>query len=95
MYKYFLRCFSLQGYKISSGETPLQFAKRIEKDMEFNSTNFLTITDIFMKARYSDLPMEKNEIQILNEFYYFFPTLYKKKTGWLKYFIYNNLLGLI
>lgn len=95
MYKYFLRCFSLQGYKIRSGETPLQFAKRIEKDMEFNSTNFLTITDIFMKARYSDLPMEKNEILLLNEFYYFFPTFYKKKTGWVKYFIYNNLLGLI
>ena len=95
MYKHFLRAFSVQGLEIKSGETPLKYAQRIDEVLGFKQFNFRTITDIFNKASYSDMPIDKEEIQLVITFYSTFPAKIKERTGWLRYFVCNNILGII
>lgn len=59
MYKYHLKALSVQGLKMKTGETPLKYAKRIDEILEFKTVNFETITDIFNKACYSNIPIDK------------------------------------
>lgn len=95
MYKYFLRAFSVQGLKINIGETPLQYAQRIDEILGFNDLSFKIITDIFNKACYSNEPISKKEIQTIIAFYNILPIYCKRKLGKLRYFIFSNILGVI
>lgn len=94
-YKRLLRGFSLQGLKINIGETPLQYAQRLDEILDSNDLSFKTITDIFNKACYSNEPISKKEIQNIIDFYNTVPIYCKKKLGKLKYFIFSNILGVI
>ena len=95
IYKRFLRIFSLQGFKIKIGETPLQYAQRIDETLGFNEISFRSITDIFNKASYSNSPINDEEIQIIIDFYNTIPNHCKRKRGRVRYFIFNNILGVI
>lgn len=95
MYKHFLRAFSVQGLKIQSGETALKYAQRIDETLGFKPLNFETITDIFNKACYSNIPIDKEEMQLIINFYSIFQAQCKEKKGWFRYFVYNKILGII
>lgn len=95
MYRHVLRALSVQGFQIKPGETPLQYAHRIDESLEFKPSSFKTVTDAFIKARYSSMSIDEKEIQLVLEFYSAFPAQCKERAGWLRYFVYNNLLGLI
>ncbi len=95
MYKHYLNALSLQGLKIKPGETPLQYAERIDENLDFTPINFKSVTDAFIKARYSNISINKNEMQLLIDFQSTFSIQYKEREGRLRYFVYNNLLGLI
>jgi hypothetical protein len=95
MFNHLLRALSVQGLKIKPSETPLQYAHRIDLSIEFKPLSFKTVTEVFIKARYSNMPIDGKEIQLIMDFYSTFAEQCKQKTGWLTYFIYNNLLGLI
>lgn len=95
IYKRFLRTFSVQGFKIKIGETPLQYAQRIDETLEFNEIRFRSITDIFNKSSYSNIPINIEEIQLIIDFYNTIPAHCKKKIGRVRYFIFNNILGVI
>lgn len=95
IYKRFLRIFSLQGFKIKIGETPLQYAQRIDETLGFNEISFRSITDIFNKASYSNSPINDEEIQLIIDFYNTIPDHCKRKRGRVRYFIFNNILGVI
>lgn len=95
IYKHFLRALSVQGLKIQSGETPLKYAQRIDESLEFKTLNFETITDIFNKACYGNSPIDKEEMQLIINFYSIFQAQCKEKIGWFRYFIYNKILGII
>jgi hypothetical protein len=95
MYRHLLKVLSIQGFQIKPSETPTQYAHRIDDCMEFNSINFMMVTDIFIKARYSNMAIDEYELLQMTNFYSTLPAWYKERTGWLRYFVYNNLLGLI
>ncbi|WP_160686941.1 transglutaminase domain-containing protein [Clostridium sp. C2-6-12] len=95
MYKYYLKALSVQGLKMKSGETPLKYAKRIDEALEFKKVSFETITDIFNKACYSNSPIDKEEMQLIINFYSIFQAQCKEKIGWFRYFIYNKIFGII
>jgi Transglutaminase-like enzymes, putative cysteine proteases len=95
IYKYFLRALSVQGLKMKSGETPLMYAKRIDDALEFETLKFETITDIFNKACYSNSPIDKEEMQLIINFYSVFQAQCKEKIGWFRYFVYNRIFGII
>lgn len=95
IYKRFLRTFSIKDFKIKIGETPLQYAERIDETLGFNEITFRRITDIFNKASYSNASINKEEIQLIIDFYNTIPVYYKKKIGKVRYFIFNNILGVI
>lgn len=95
IYKYFLRALSVQGLKMKSGETPLKYAKRIDDSLEFKTIKFETITEIFNKACYSNSPIDKEEMQLIIDFYSIFQAQCKEKTSWFRYFVYNRVFGMI
>lgn len=95
MYRHFLRAFSVQGLPIMPGETPLQYAHRLDVSLGFNTLSFKTVTETFIKARYSNMSIDEKEMQLVIDFYSIFSAQCKERSGWLRYFIYNNLLGLI
>lgn len=95
MYRHFLKALSVQGHQIKPGETPLQYAHRIDESLDFKPSSFKTVTDAFIKARYSNNSIDEKERQLVIDFYRTFPAQCKQRTGWLRYFVYNNLLGLI
>lgn len=95
IYKHFLRALSVQGLKIQSGETPLKYAQRIDDTLEFKELSFKTITDIFNKACYSNIPIDKEEMQLIINFYSIFQAQCKENRSWFRYFVYNRILGVI
>ena len=95
IYNHFLRALSVQGLKMQSGETPLKYAQRIDDTLEFKALSFETITDIFNKACYSNIPIDKEEMQLIINFYSIFQEQCKEKTSWSRYFVYNRMLGII
>lgn len=95
IYKHFLRALSVQGIKIQSGETPLKYAQRIDDTLEFKELSFKTITDIFNKACYSNIPINKEEMQLIINFYSIFQAKCKEKRSWFRYFVYNRIFGII
>lgn len=95
IYKHFLRALSVQGLKLQAGETPLKYGQRIDDTLEFKGVSFETITDIFNKACYSNSPIDKEEMQLIINFYSIFRAQCKEKTSWLRYFVYNRIFGII
>lgn len=95
IYRHLLKVLSVQGYKIKPGETPLMFAQRIEDSLQLKPSSFKTVTDVFTKARYSNIPIYEEEMHLILDFYNAFPAKCKERIGFLRYFVYHNLLGII
>jgi hypothetical protein len=95
IYKHFLRTLSVQGLKMQSGETPLMYAQRIDDTLEFKGVKFEDITEIFNKACYSNIPIDKEEMQLIVDFYSIFQGQCKEKTSWVRYFVCNRIFGII
>lgn len=92
-YKIFIGILSLQGHKMQDGETPLQFAERIDKYFIFIPMSFTHITKIFLNARYSNNKITVNEKQTVLDFYPIFMNEAKKNMHKCKHFIYRYFMG--
>ena len=44
---------------LKPGEIPLQYAQRIDENLKFKSIRFKSITDAFIKARYSNISIKQ------------------------------------
>ncbi|TCT16063.1 uncharacterized protein DUF3488 [Natranaerovirga pectinivora] len=95
VYSYLLKILSLQGFEIKPGETPLQFSARIDESFKIEAISYKEITEIFIKARYSNMPIDGKEKQVVKNFYFTFPGYCKKRLGLMKYFVYKIFTGLI
>jgi len=94
LYKYYLRILSGMKLEFKPGETPYQFSERVDLYLLFSKpVTFRTITDIFIKARYGNTEISKDESTLVYDFY---PKL-KDKTmhelGRFIYFIKMYILG--
>lgn len=97
-YEYILKLFWMQDVTILAGETPSQFGTRVEKLMDFKGytfrkSDFNTITEYYVKARYSrDILPDKVNQEMLD----FIDTvliLTSEKVSKIKFGLYKYLLG--
>jgi len=91
MYKYFIKSLSALGYTVNPGETPLQYAERIDSYLEFYPIDFKKVTDIFIKARYSNMTIKEKDRQLMIDFYRIFHVEFRKNMSIIKCFLYNCL----
>lgn len=94
-YGYFLKVLRLHGLGIEPNETPFQYSERIDSSMFFSPVRFQAVTEIFVKARYSQNEATEKEKQIYSDFYPGFLNEIKINMGKFKYFVYRYILGRI
>lgn len=99
-YSYILKALRVHGTEINAGETPTHFGQRVEKIYDFksytiNKTNFIKVTDIYVKARYSRLSLTNKEKQEMLDFIDELLQLTYEKIGRFKFTIYRYFLGKI
>ncbi|TYQ18021.1 UNVERIFIED_CONTAM: Transglutaminase-like enzymes, putative cysteine proteases [Acetivibrio alkalicellulosi] len=69
LYEHYLRVLHQQKKPIMDGETPLEYAKRIDAYGYFYPYSFSEIADVFVKARYSQQEMTEEEKEKVFKFY--------------------------
>lgn len=87
LYKYFLTLLDIQGYGLELGETPSQYARRIDTYIIFNNHRFDEITRIFLKARYSTAEMQDKDRDLLLHFKQDITLNTKANIGTFQYFL--------
>lgn len=97
-YSYILKALRIHGTSINTGETPTHFGQRVEKIYDFksytiNKTNFIKVTDIYVKARYSRLSLTNKEKQEMLDFIDELLQLTYEKIGRFKFTICIYLFG--
>jgi len=95
MYKHFIRALALLNMPIKPGETPVEYAGRVDMHELFKPVDFKAVTDVFIKARYSDGDISESDRKLVVDFYKPFMVECKKRMGKIRYFLYRNILGLI
>lgn len=95
LYSYYVSTLTLQGLGIETGETPLQYARRIDAFLFFSPVKFKAITDIFVKCRYSLNDVTEKDKQILCDFHHSLVSETKENVNRFRYFILKNLFGKI
>lgn len=80
-----------QQLNIWPGETPSEYAERISRYIE--GSDFKELTNIFQKARYSQLPLSMAELHAMADYYrYMLKTLREKPKLYMKYVWHRYLL---
>jgi transglutaminase-like putative cysteine protease len=92
LYNYYVSALSLEGIRYAADETPLQYSQRVDEIFLFNSANFGTITDVFIRARYSSKTPTDDDKKLLCDFYETFIKELKKSMGKCKFFFLSSIL---
>lgn len=92
-YDYYVKILGLIGLGLLPSETPFQYSVRIDSQMFFNPIKLKTITEVFVRARYSLEEASENEKQLLCDFQPLFLKEVKKHMGDFKYFIHKYLFN--
>lgn len=95
IYKHIVAALSLDKLGIKPGETPIQYAERIDNYLFFKSISFRGVTDIFMVARYSTRGLDEEHKKTIYEFYKPFIDEIKHDMGRLKFWFYAYMAGRI
>lgn len=95
LFEYYLKILKFQKLGIRPGETPYQYAERVDKEMVFAHTKFVQITKIFVRARYSKYEMNESEKNSVLEFYKDLIGETKDNLGKVKYFFSRYISGSI
>ncbi|NLK21118.1 MAG: transglutaminase domain-containing protein [Epulopiscium sp.] len=90
IYDEYLKIGKLLKYPMKDTETPLQYSDRMDKIFGDK-----TITQLFIKARYSQYDLNEEEKKIMHLFYRKLLKDIKERKGKLKFFIFRYLLGKI
>ncbi|MDQ2085994.1 transglutaminase domain-containing protein [Herbivorax sp. ANBcel31] len=85
LFENYLKLLSLQRIPVIDGETPLEYAKRLDAYGYFRPHNFSEITNLFVKARYSQMEITSEEKEQVYKFYRYLLKITRKKIK-LKYF---------
>ena len=92
IYSECLNLLSLQGISKKPEETPLDFCNRIEKSKLPNGFDFDTITDIFIKARYSKAEPKAIDKNLLLRYYEQLIDATKLKIGKFRFVVYRYIM---
>lgn len=69
-YHRILQLMKLYNWGIKPGETPFEYARRVDDWFISNEDSFYTITEIYVKARYSRIPLTEKEKNRVIAFYH-------------------------
>ncbi|MFZ5989028.1 MAG: DUF4129 domain-containing transglutaminase family protein, partial [Bacillota bacterium] len=92
LYEIFLKYLLHQGTPVKAGETPLEYAKRLDDYGYFYPYKFDEISAIFIKARYSKAEVTEDEKNIVFKFYNKILLSSRKNLGLVKYFFLTYVL---
>ncbi|MCX7748994.1 MAG: hypothetical protein N2645_19215 [Clostridia bacterium] len=93
LFKYYTKLLSLTGYGINPGETPSQYAERIDSCLIFSPVKFKEVTTIFSTARYSTIEISPENKKVLCDFMKTLLASTKERLGRFKFFIFKYILG--
>lgn len=88
MYNFYLRSFGRMGIARNSRETPFEFAKTkmtVLSVFRYEDTDFSTLTDIYVKAGYGNMPVSDDEYNCYLNFYQDFYKCCLNHLGKIKY----------
>ncbi|MGE4282661.1 MAG: DUF4129 domain-containing transglutaminase family protein [Clostridia bacterium] len=70
MYQKILKIMYYYDCGMKPGEAPMEYAQRIDKQFENADDSFYNITELYIKARYSNSIMQEQDKESLVKFYY-------------------------
>ncbi|HEY8362132.1 MAG TPA: transglutaminase domain-containing protein [Tissierellaceae bacterium] len=86
LYRQIIKIIELFGYPQKSGETHYEYAERIANKFYYTGEkNIKKITDIFVKSKYSTLPISDDDVKELEDFKYSINKQLRKYLGLAKY----------
>ncbi len=65
LYELMLNWFSHVGTSVRPGETAGEFSKRVDQMYMFSESNFMVVTDIFVKVRYGSYEVSIDELRLM------------------------------
>jgi len=94
LYKYYLKILSSMKLNIKPGETPFQFAERVDSYLLlFKPDTFKRVTEIFVKARYGNVDISTSDQMIVYDFNGKLKDKTLREMGKVIYFIRKYILG--
>lgn len=69
LFEEYLKYLKILSKPVMGGETPLEYAKRIDAYGYFHPHSFSEITNLFVKARYSQLEITEQDKEMVYKFY--------------------------
>jgi hypothetical protein len=99
-YNYIIKVLRIQNVVFKPGETPSQFGIRVEKTYDFmgysfTKTSFIKITNLYIKARYSEAALLKTDQQDILDFIEILISLTIEKVGKIKFVLARYVFGKI
>ncbi|MDQ2085997.1 transglutaminase domain-containing protein [Herbivorax sp. ANBcel31] len=85
LFENYLKHLKLQKQSVIDGETPIEYANRIDSYGHFHPNTFSEITNLFVKARYSQLEITNQDKEFVYNFYKHISGITRKKLK-LRYF---------
>lgn len=97
-YNYILKILKTQNIEYKPAETPTQFGIKVEKTFDFkgysfNKTNFMKITNYYIKARYSKASLSQNDKQDILYFIEILLNATFDRMGRMKFILTKYILG--
>jgi hypothetical protein len=84
MYMIFLRILRLlqrEGYVLEDQETIRMLAQRVKDKFLFDKITFMNVANIFMRYRYAQTAVTKEELELVNTFYTGFENKQRRELG--------------
>lgn len=92
LYNYYVSALSIEGISYKAAETPLQYSQRVDEILLLRPVKFDAITDIFIRARYSNRVPTDDDKKLICDFYESFNKELKKDMGKFKFFLFGSIL---
>ena len=86
LFEKYLKHLKIQKKPVIDGETPFEYAKRIDSYGCFHPHNFSEIANLFVKARYSQLEITQEEKELVYNFHKHVLNATRKKLKFIYYF---------
>lgn len=95
IYEKYLKMLALQELQMADGETPLEYAMRINPYVNDHSIDLIKTTEIFLRARYSTMEISPEDFRQMGDFYLHLRRKTKQNTNRVVYWMYRCILGTI
>jgi hypothetical protein len=91
IYQKILKILRLYHFDMERGETPLEYAKRVDLQFTNGSDSFYGITELYIKAKFSKSPMDDQDKEKLLMFYQSMIKDLKKSLNILSFYYYKYI----